>query len=203
MAAMLKVGITGGIGSGKTTVCKIFESLGIPVYYADDRAKWLMVNHPPLVKGLTNLFGEEAYLEDGSLNRQGIAQIVFSDKEKLASLNALVHPIVYMDGEQWHKEQVEAPYTLKEAALHFESGGYRIMDVMITVFAPEEMRLERVVKRDDSDPIEVQKRMSKQMPDSEKMEQSDYVIYNDGSQLLIPQILEIHENICRKAAQII
>ncbi len=202
MGKALKVGITGGIGSGKTTVCKIFESLGIPVYNADERAKWLMVNHPLIVKGLKDLFGEQAYLGDGSLNRKGIAAIVFSDKEKLNQLNALVHPAVYQDGEDWHASFSDVPYTIKEAALHFESGAYRTMDVMITVFAPEEMRLQRVINRDDANLQEVKDRMSKQMPDQEKMEKSDFVIYNDGTQLLIPQILEIHDSICRKAVKV-
>lgn len=190
---MLKVGITGGIGSGKTTICKIFESLNIPIYYADDRAKNLMVNDRKLVEGIKDLFGENAYLENGSLNRERIGSIVFSDKEMLAKLNALVHPAVRLDGENWFQEQAGKPYALKEAALHFESGGYKLMDKMITVFAPEVMRIERVMQRDNTTAEAVKARIDKQLPDSNKVELADFVIYNDGTQSLIKQVMNVHQ----------
>jgi len=191
---MLKVGITGGMGSGKTTVCKIFETLGIPVYYADERAKWLMVHDKELRQGIEALFGREAYDKE-LLNRQHIARVAFSDPEKLKQLNALVHPAVLKDGLYWHLKQKGAPYTLKEAALIFESGSYKTLDKVITVFAPKAIRVERIMKRDNSKKEEILSRMEKQMPEEEKMERADFVIYNDGSQPLIRQVMDIHEKL--------
>ena len=188
----LKIGITGGIGSGKTTVCHIFETLGIPVYYADDRAKALMIEDENLIKGIKNLFGDAAYFDDGSLNRKHISEIAFSNPLKLNELNALVHPAVHADGERWHEAQTDAPYTLKEAALHFESGGFRLMDKMICVVAPEEVRIERVLLRGGLSRSEIEARMSKQLSDEEKIKQSDFVIYNDAQTGLIQQVLAIH-----------
>ena len=187
---MLKVGITGGIGSGKTTVCKIFETLNIPIYYADERAKWLMVNDQDLVIQIKDLLGKESYTIDGQLNRKFISSIVFNDKGKLKQLNALVHPVVANDGENWHLEQV-APYTLKEAALLFESGSYRSLDKIITVFAPESTRIQRVVDRDQVSEAEVKARIRNQMPDEEKVKLADFVINNYDNHRLIPQVLEI------------
>ena len=194
---MLKVGITGGIGSGKTTVCKIFETLGIPVYYADDRAKWLMVNSPALQTGIINLFGKESYDEAGQLNRAYIGGIAFKHPKKLQKLNALVHPAVFVDGEHWQQEQMilQSPYTLKEAALLYESGSHKFLDKMIVVTAPEEMRIDRVMKRDGLDRGAVQDRIARQMPEAEKVAQADYIINNDGQLLLIPQVLEIHQQL--------
>lgn len=194
---MRKVGITGGIGSGKTTVCKIFETLSIPIYYADDRAKWLMVNSPALQTGITNLFGKESYDEEGQLNRAYIGGIAFKHPKKLQKLNALVHPAVFVDGEKWQQEQLalQFPYTLKEAALLYESGSHKFLDKMIVVTAPEELRIERVMKRDGLDREAVQDRIARQMPEAEKVAQADYIITNDGHQLLIPQVLEIHQQL--------
>ncbi len=194
---MRKVGITGGIGSGKTTVCKIFETLGIPIYYADDRAKWLMVNSPALQTGIINLFGKESYDEEGQLNRAYIGGIAFKHPKKLQKLNALVHPAVFVDGENWQQEQLalQFPYTLKEAALLYESGSHKFLDKMIVVTAPEELRIERVMKRDGLDREAVQDRIARQMPVAEKVAQADYIINNDGQQLLIPQVLEIHQQL--------
>lgn len=194
---MRKVGITGGIGSGKTTVCKIFETLGIPIYYADDRAKWLMVNSPALQTGIINLFGKESYDEEGQLNRAYIGGIAFKHPKKLQKLNALVHPAVFVDGENWQQEQLalQFPYTLKEAALLYESGSHKFLDKMIVVTAPEELRIERVMKRDGLDKEAVQDRIARQMSEAEKVAQADYIITNDGQQLLIPQVLEIHQQL--------
>ncbi len=192
---MLKVGITGGIGSGKSTVCRIFEVLGIPVYYADDRAKWLMTNHQDLIKDIKQLLGEESYLENGALNRQYIANIIFNDKSKLEKMNALVHPRVWMDGNEWNKAQKNVPYTLKEAALLFETGGYQLLDKMICVHTPKEIRLARVMKRDHSNEEDVRARMDKQMDDGKKIELSDFVIHNYGNQSLIQQVLDIHRQL--------
>ena len=195
----LKVGITGGIGSGKTTVCQIFETLGIPIYYADDRAKALMTADKNLVQGIKNLFGAAAYFEDGTLNRKHISEIAFSNPLKLNELNALVHPAVHADGESWHTAQVGVPYTLKEAALHFESGGFRLLDKMICVVAPKEVRIERVLLRGGLTRSEIEVRMSKQLSDEEKIKQSDFVIYNDNKEGLIAQVLAIHKALIDKA----
>jgi dephospho-CoA kinase len=194
---ILKVGITGGIGSGKTTVCKIFETLGIPVYYADDRAKWIMVNDPQIVSGVKKLFGNEAYFEDGSLNRKHIASKAFKDKSKLQKLNYLVHPAVGKDGIDWHNSQKEVPYTLKEAAIMFESDNYKLLDKTITVYAPKETRIERVMKRDGSTRAEIESRMNRQMPEEEKVKLADFVIYNDGEKLLVDQVLAIHTELIK------
>lgn len=192
---MLKVGITGGIGSGKTTVCRIFEALDIPVYYADDRAKALMVEDEELIKKIKNIFGAKAYHEDGSLNRKHIAGIAFSDKKKLALLNAAVHPAVFNDGINWHNSQEACPYTLKEAALLFEAGSYKELDKVITVTAPQDIRMERLLLRDQTSREAIKARMDKQMPDAEKVERADFVIYNDGEQSLILQVMNIHQQL--------
>ncbi|MEL7120861.1 MAG: dephospho-CoA kinase [Bacteroidota bacterium] len=192
---MLKIGITGGIGSGKTTVCKIFETLGIPVYYADERAKGLMINNAPLVLAIKKLLGEKAYDEKGQLNRKWIANKVFNDKSLLEGLNQLVHPAVHEDGDRWHEEQVDVPYTLKEAALIFESNGHLHLDKIITVTAPKEIRIQRVMARDQVMRAAVEARMDKQMPEAEKVKRSDFVIYNDGKHSLIQQVLKIHQSL--------
>jgi len=192
---MQHLGITGGIGSGKTTVCKIFETLGIPVYYADERAKYLMSHDPVLIAGIIELFGAESFLEPHLLNRAHIAQVAFNDKEKLNQLNALVHPAVAQDGLNWQAAQHNAPYTLKEAALLFESGSYRTLDKIIVVAAPIELRIQRVMTRDGAKREEVEARISKQMPEAEKVSLADFVVNNDGVHALIPQVMAIHAKI--------
>lgn len=189
---MLKIGITGGIGSGKSTVCRIFASLGIPVYNADQRAKWLMAHDPALIESIKKQFGPEAYYENGQLNRHHLGDIIFAEPEKRAQLNALVHPAVWADGDRWNEEHRSAPYTLKEAALIFESGGDRFLDKIIVVTAPEDLRITRVVRRDGVERAAVKARMAAQMPEAEKAERADFLIINDGKHLLIPQVLEIH-----------
>lgn len=191
----LKIGITGSIGSGKTTVCHIFESLGIPVYYADGRAKWLMVNDPRLVSGVKKEFGEEAYYANGTLNRHYLAQTVFHDAAKLKVLNALVHPIIADDSERWHHGQEGVPYTLKEAALLFESNNHLKLDKVIAVSCPENIRIQRVIKRDGMTEEEVRARMDKQMPDEEKIARADYIINNDGQTSLVQQVVKIHNTL--------
>ncbi len=191
-----KVGITGGIGSGKTTVCRIFEAIGIPVYYADDKAKILMTESKSLVRRIKQLLGEDAYTSTGKLNRAYVADIIFSDQKKLEQLNALVHPAVWEDGEKWNDAQ-NSPYTLKEAALLFESGGHQLLDAVITVTAPEDIRIERVMRRDGVSKEQVKARMQKQWPERQKKELADYVINNDGKSFLIPQVLHIHHAIMK------
>lgn len=189
---MLKLGITGGIGSGKSTVCEIFKSLGIPVYSADDRAKTLMTEDEELILSVKALFGEEAYLSDGSLNRSYIASIVFNDAEKLESLNALVHPAVFRDFARWSAEQ-NSPYVIKEAALMFESGSFRDLDYVATVSAPQKLRVERSMKRDNTSAEAIKARMKKQWSEKQRLEAADFVLKNDGEHPLIPQVLELHQ----------
>jgi len=196
----LRVGITGGIGSGKTTVCRIFESLGIPVYYADDWAKWLINNDETLKKGIVEIFGDEAYTEAGEYNRPVVAKIVFENKEKLTALNALVHPVVERHSRDWHERQAAggAPYTLKEAALMIESGSHQFLDFLIVVTAPEDLRVQRVMLRDGVSAGQVRARMTNQMPEIGKVKLADFVIVNDGKQMLIPQVWQIHQQILEK-----
>ncbi len=190
----LHLGITGGIGSGKTTVCHIFSALGIPIYYADERARWLMIQDPDLIAGIKALFGAEAYLEDGSLNRQLISTLAFGQPDLLAQLNALVHPAVGKDGLKWQAEQ-NSPYTLKEAALLYESGSYKTLDKIIVVTAPLEVRIARVMARDQVEREAVEKRIAQQMPEEEKIKRADFLIHNDGEHSLIQQVYEIHRQV--------
>lgn len=188
---MKVVGITGGIGSGKTTVCRIFEQLGVPVYYADDRAKMLMNTSATLREGIIAEFGPEAYTEKG-LNRAYLAGLVFGTPERLAKLNALVHPAVADDFDEWVEQHAKEPYVMKEAAILFESGAYQGVDITVLVIAPEDIRIERVVGRDGVMPNDVRKRMANQWTQEHKAKLADHIINNDGFHLLIPQVLELH-----------
>lgn len=193
---MKVVGITGGIGSGKTTTCQIFEELGVPVYYADSRAKQLMVE-PPLKGKIIQAFGAKAY--DGSrLNRAYLAKEVFGSKDKLSVLNGLVHPEVADDFEMWLEQNKESDYVLKEAAILFESGAYHAVDITVLVIAPEQIRVERVMNRDGSSEQEVKERMANQWTQERKVKLADHIINNDGSHLLIPQVLELHKKFSNK-----
>jgi len=195
---VLRVGITGGIGSGKTTVCRIFhEALGIPIFYADIWAKKLLNFDPELRKGIMELFGTEAYTENGEYNRAYVAQIAFADSNKLSALNALVHPAVEAESMEWHQNQAESgcPYTLKEAALIVESGGHKHLDFLIAVTAPEPLRLQRVMERDHISEEQVRARMRGQLPEAEKLKLADFIIINDGLQMLLPQVWEVHQSL--------
>jgi len=191
---MVTVGVTGGIGSGKTTVCHIFEVLGIPVYYADDRAKELMQHDAELVGQIKKLFGEAAYQEN-KLNRPFIAQKVFNNKILLNELNAAVHPAVFRDATKWMQQQVGVSYAIEEAALLFEGGSYKKLDKIITVQAPLEERIRRLKKRDNTTYDEISARMKHQWSDEEKLKLSDFVIYNDKQHKLIPQVITIHRTL--------
>lgn len=194
---MRVVGITGGIGSGKTTTCMIFESLGVPVYYADNRAKELMVNDEVLRGKIVSAFGNDAYV-NGRLNRAYLANQVFNSKEKLSVLNGMVHPAVADDFESWLEQQKEANYVLKEAAILFESGAYHDVDITVLVIAPEQIRIERVMERDHSTKMEVLRRMKNQWTQERKAKLADHIINNDGSHLIIPQVLVLHEKFNRQ-----
>lgn len=190
----LKVGITGGIGSGKSLVCKIFAQLGAPVYDADSHAKRLMTEDKVLVEQIKAEFGEQSYAKNGELNRDYLSKEVFNNPLKLELLNNLVHPRVAQDSERWMNENSNAPYLIKEAALLFEAGSYKTLDKIIVVTAPEALRVNRVVSRDTSrTKAEVIKIIRSQMPEAEKIGRADFVINNDESELVIPQVLKLHE----------
>lgn len=193
----MRIGITGGIGSGKTTVCALFSALGVPVYDADAWAKRLIVSDAKVKQGIIDLLGEAAYLPDGSYHRAYVADIVFKDKDKLLALNALVHPAVEQHSRQWHADEMlkGAPYTLREAALLVESGSYKYLDGLIVVAAPEAVRVQRVMARDHQSEDAVRARMAAQLPEADKVALANYVIQNDGTQLLGPQVWGIHRAI--------
>lgn len=191
---MLRIGITGGIGSGKSVVARVFASLGVPVYDSDSRAKYVMANDLVLRAQLQEAFGAEAYNAAGQLNRPYLARVAFNDGAQLARLNALVHPRVGEDFATWSAAQAAAgqPYILKEAALLYESGAYKGLDAIITVFAPAEVRAARVLWRDSHrSAADVQAIMNKQLSEDEKLARAEYVVYNDDSQLVLPQVLAL------------
>ena len=195
----LLVGVTGGIGSGKSTVCRIFEALGVPVYYADERAKWL-VDHDAILKAdVTRLLGPEAYDLSGRYARSWVAAQVFGKPALLLQLNALIHPRVYADTDLWTRDHAEKPYVIKEAALLRAPGeDGNNLDKLIVVQSPLDLRIHRVRKRDPfRSQQEIKNIISRQISDEERVEMADYVIYNNETQLLIPQVLRLHETFLR------
>ena len=190
---MLKIGITGGIGSGKTTVARFFEYMfQVPIYYSDIQSKLLLQTDKELIQSVKKEFGEHIYI-DGQLDRKSLAQIVFDNEQKLALLNSLVHPAVERSFEQWCRPYESKPYILKEAALLFESGTYRNLDSVYTVSASEEIRIARVAKRDSSTDAEVKARISKQWSEEQRNSHAQGIIYNNDEELLIPQLLQLHQ----------
>jgi dephospho-CoA kinase len=190
---MLKIGITGNIGSGKTTISKLFELMGVPVFYADDAAKNIMVTDGLLISEIKDAFGTASYFDDGTLNRKHIAGIVFNDEAQLAKLNALTHPAVFRAFDNWVAQSADVPYVVKEAALLFESTSYKMCDKSIMVTAPLAMRIKRVMQRDGINREEVEKRNARQFSEEKKIALADYVIKNDETELIIPQVLKLHE----------
>ena len=190
---MINIGLTGGIGSGKTTVAKIFELLGIPVYYADDAAKKIMNEDEELKTAIENQFGHDAY-RNGELDRTYLSAKVFADPLQLEILNSLVHPATVRDAAKWMSRQ-KTPYTLKEAALIFESGSAEYLDYVIGVYAPATLRIKRAMERNHLSYEEVKQRMDKQLDENMKMKLCDFVIYNDEQQLVIPQVIELHKKL--------
>lgn len=187
---MLRIGLTGGIGSGKSTVAKVFEVLGVPVYYADDAAKRLMNEDEELKQRIQEQFGEATY-KDGRLDRKYLGSLVFNAPEKLQALNKLTHPATIADAERWMKQQ-NTHYAIKEAALIFESGARQQLDYVIGVSAPTPLRILRTMQRDHVTREEVIARMDKQMDESIKMRLCDFVLNNDEQEMLLPQVLELH-----------
>jgi len=197
---MYKVGITGGIGSGKTTICKVFEVLGIPVFYADTEAKNIMIQDELLIDEIKSTFGKESYLSDGKLNNKHIAAIVFNNEEELSRLNAIVHPAVFRAFDTWEAQvDPQVPYTLKEAALLFESGSYKMCDTNILVTAPIEIKIQRVMQRDQVTAEQVKARMNKQFSDEKKATLANHFIINDESNAIIEQVLHLHHHFLKTA----
>jgi dephospho-CoA kinase len=194
---MLRIGITGGMGSGKSVVSKMFLLMGIAVYDADTEAKKLMEEDAGLILQISKLFGKEAY-ENGKLNRTHISQQAFTNPEKLKLLNATVHPAVIAHGEDWMRTQ-KGPYIIKEAALIFESGSDKQLDFIIGVWCPEPLRIQRILKRDRITMDMALARINKQMNEQEKMERSDFVITNDEHHAIIPQVLDLHQKLLDKS----
>ncbi|MCS7075079.1 MAG: dephospho-CoA kinase [Bacteroidia bacterium] len=181
------IGITGGIGSGKTTVCKWFEDRSAPVYNADVQAKWLMNHDLNLRSKLITHFGSDIY-ENNTLNTAKLASIVFQDSNQLATLNKLVHPVVFEHFESWKQQYKHLPFVLKEAALMYETESYLQTDAIVVIYAPMKVRLERACKRDKTEPETILARMQKQLPEDHKLHKADYVIYNDSIHELVPQL---------------
>ena len=188
---MLKIGLTGGLGSGKSTVAHIFEVLGIPVYHADAASKRLMNDDDKVKADVQNAFREDVYI-DGKLNRKYLSEIVFNDKIKLELLNSIVHPATLLDAEDWLNKQT-TPYAIKEAALIFESGSDKFLDLVIGVKSPLPLRLQRAMKRDNITSEEAMARIEKQMDEETKINLCNFVIVNDEQQMVIPQVLELHQ----------
>jgi dephospho-CoA kinase len=197
---MLKIGLTGGIGSGKTTVAKVFEVLNIPVYYADEAAKELMHTNELLKQQLILHFGKETYFDNGQLNRKHLSSIVFSNKEKLELLNSLVHPATIADAKEWVDKQ-QSPYVIKEAALLFESGTSEGLDYIIGVTAPNALRIKRVMDRDGVTAEEVKRRMAHQVDEALKMKLCDFVLHNNEQELLLPQVVTLHNELIKRSTQ--
>jgi len=190
---MKKIGITGGIGSGKTYVASVFQSLGIPIFNADIQAKKIMTSSGKLIKLVKEEFGNDIY-KDSDLNKEKLASIVFSDSDKLQKLNSLVHPIVKEEFNNWYKKQT-SPYVIKEAAILFESNSHIGLDAVICISAPLELRMKRLLNRDNYSEKEIKKRIENQISQEEKQKLSDYIIVNDEKELLLPKIIRIHKEL--------
>jgi dephospho-CoA kinase len=187
------VGLTGGIGSGKSTIANFFKIIGIPVYNSDERAKWLIENNADIIQKIVNLFGNQAYINN-QYNRTYVGTIVFNNPEMLKNLNLIVHPTVANDFKTWLVKQ-KAPYVIKEAAILFESGTYKDCHRIILITAPKELRIKRVVKRDGLTSEEVEKRINSQMSDEEKQKLSHFILINDNKELLTPKLLQLHAHL--------
>ncbi len=194
---MLSVGITGGIGSGKSTVCRVFELLEVPVFYADDVARKLQDTDVQVREKMTALLGKEIFTND-VLNRKLVAEKVFVDKNLLSQLNQIIHPATINEFNKWKENYIDKPYILKEAAVLFESESHKGLDAIIVVTAPEELRIERIIKRDKTSKAQIIDRMKNQMAEEKKIARADYLIVNDESSAIIPQIMKIHQSILQQ-----
>ncbi len=187
------IGLTGGIGSGKTIICKIFNTLGIPVYNSDIEAKLLMNNDVQIITELKNKFGDDIYNKN-KLNREKLAKLIFNDNNNLNFVNTTVHPAVKLHFNKWTEKQI-SEFVIKETAILFESSTYKDVDFIITVIAPENIRINRIIARDYLKKEDIQAILANQISDNEKINRSDFIINNDNKQLVLPQILNIYENL--------
>jgi dephospho-CoA kinase len=194
---MLSIGLTGGIGSGKSTIARVFEILGVPVYYADKRARWLMENNPDLRESLIKHFGVATYQEE-SLNRKHLANLVFNNPDNLKLLNSIVHPFSIRDSKEWMKAQ-QTDYAIKEAALIYESGTQADFDLIICVFAPKPLRIKRTMQRDKITREQVIERMDNQIDPDIARKLCNIVIDNDEAKLITPKLVALHHQIIQKA----
>jgi len=189
---MLKIGLTGNIGSGKTWTCQIFEALGVPVFYADLQARKIL-NHPNTTIEISKIFGNHLINDQNEIDRKALAAIVFTNPEELQKLNQLIHPKLRQAFKEWAIQHQTHKYVIQEAAILFENGFDKMMDKNICIAAPKELRLERVIKRDQTNREDVLSRMANQWSDGRKEKAANFVVYNDGLQMVLPQILKIHE----------
>jgi dephospho-CoA kinase len=196
---MLRVGITGGIGSGKSTACAIFEQLGVPVFHADQETKEIYASNPLVRQQLIDEFGPEIYL-NGGLNRPLLAKLVFGNPTKLQWLNQLIHPLVNAKFENWCLTKSQHAYVVKEAAILFESGSYKNLHQIIGVLAPEDLRISRVMERDGVKKSEVIARINQQMNQEELAKKCDYILHNDTEKSLVEQVLQLHKTLVNLAA---
>lgn len=188
----IKIGLTGGIGSGKTTVAKLFEIFSIPVYYSDLRAKYVIHHNQKVISKIKERFGDESYDKNGNYNAKYIANIVFQNKEKLNQLNKIVHPSVFQDRENWLKN-LDSPYCIIENAILFEIGQQDYYDKIIVVQSDDDLRIQRIQQRDSISREAVLRRFSSQLPQDQKVDLADFVIYNNGHNSLVQQVNHIHE----------
>jgi dephospho-CoA kinase len=194
---MLKVGVTGGIGSGKSTVCHLFQCLEIPIFNADEAGRQLLAKDNDVIGQVQNLLGEDTYVE-GKPDRKKIAEIVFVSPEKLQQLNSIIHPAVRNKFLQWTLEQ-SSPYLIYEAAILFETGLYKQLDFTILITAPESLRINRVIQRDKIEESSVKNRMKNQWSDEDKKKLADFIIANDDTTPLLPRVMELHHMLISKA----
>lgn len=192
---VIRVGVTGGIGSGKTTACRVFSALGIAVFSADERAGEIMGKDPGIIDRINSIAGKDLYL-NGTLDRKELASLIFNDYSLLEKVNSLVHPVVMDNFNKWKDEQT-SPYVIMEAAILFESGASKLVDKVVTIIAPMEERVDRVIHRSHFTREQVLDRMRNQMNDEARVKLSDYVIYNAENDMIIPAILEIHQDILK------
>lgn len=191
---MICVGLTGGIGSGKSYISQVFKALGVQVYDADSRARYISDSNPEIKSSIVSLLGQNAYL-NGLMNRNFVAGMVFDNPELLEKLNEIIHPAVEADFLSWCKSHQDQAYLIKEAAILFETGGYKKLASTILVVAPKEIRIDRVKKRDSIDRESVVKRIENQWSDHQKEALADFIIQNDGKKLVLPQIIKIHNTL--------
>lgn len=192
---MIRVGVTGGIGSGKSVVCKVFKQLGVLVYDADFEAKRILVENQSVISQIKKTFGDDVYLSNNKIDKKKLASLIFTDKKALEKINSIVHPAVFKDFENWSKLQQNQKYVIIESALLFETNYYKQLNKIISVLSPLELRIERILKRDNTTKQDILNRINSQSSDEKKSKQSDFIIKNDDENLLIPQILKIHKQL--------